>query len=153
MNNRKQTVALGLGAALFFWGSAAGAQKAELADEVEIIRSEVDIARPHPVPPTIESVLVFTNRGIVPRRVHCVAWNKNGAVVGRVRTLVPLKGVRYLLASDFGASFLGSARCTSAGHVEGTAFLLAPGLTNLPTQTGRLDQLLWIRFDLLAYRP
>jgi hypothetical protein len=90
MNNRTRTVALGLGAALFFSGSAAGAQKAELADEVEIIRSEVDITRPHPVPPTIESVLVFTNWGIVPRRVHCVAWNKNGAVVGRVRTLVPL---------------------------------------------------------------
>ena len=143
-------VALGLGAALLFWGSSAAGQS---EDAVEIIRDEVDIARPHPVPPTIESVLVFTNRGSVPRRVHCRAWNKGGGVVGRVRTLVPPKGVRYLLASDFGGSFLGSARCHTQGHVVGSSFLLAPGLTNLPTENGALDQMVWIRFDLLAYRP
>ena len=152
MKIRIRPIALGLGAALFFWAGHAAAQDATAA-ELEIDRKEVDIARPHPVPPTIESVLVFTNRGLAARRVHCAAWDKGGGLVGRTRTWVPAKGVRYILASDFGRSFLGSVRCQTAGRVVGSAFLLAPGLTNLPAETGVYDPLSWIRFDVVAYRP
>lgn len=122
-------------------------------EAIEINREAIDIARPHPQPPAIESVLVFTNRSVRARRIHSVAWNRNGDVVGRLATYVPSFGVRYMLASDFGRSFLGSATCTSYGRVVASAFMLAPGLTNLPTETGSIDHAVRMRFDLLGYQP
>ncbi len=150
MHKRIRAIAFGLGAALFLWGTNAPAESA--TDSVEVNREDIDIARPHPEPPAVESVMVFSNRSIFERPVYCIAWNKNGHVVGRAHTKVPPMGVRYLLASDFGQPFLGSARCSARGRIVGNAFLLAPGLTNLPVETGSLDLVVRMRFDLLAYR-
>lgn len=150
MIKRIRAIAFGLGAALFLGSTSA---PAETVDSVEITRDAVDIARPHPEPPAVESVLVFSNRSLFERYVFCVAWNKNGHVVGRAHTRLPAMGVRYLLASDFGGPFLGSARCITRGRIVANGFLLAPGLTNLPVETASLDQAVRMRFDLLAYQP
>ncbi len=132
--------------------SAHDARAQSEADEMDVNREAIDIARPHPEPPAIESVLVFSNRGVHARRVSCIAYDKHGTYVGRVGTDLPAHGVRYILASDFGRPFLGSASCWSRGRMVGSAFLLAPGLTNLPTETASVDHVVRIRFDLLAYR-
>ena len=121
-------------------------------NEIEVDRAEVDIARPHPEPHTIESVLVFTNRSYGSRRVRCIAWDQYGQVVGRVATAVPALGVRYILASDFGRGFLGQANCYSLGRVTGSGFLVSPHLTPLPTENGGIDHVSRMRFDVIAYR-
>lgn len=146
---RLGALALSLGT-LVLTGSSTSAQ---MAEEVEISRDAVDIARPHPEPAAVESVLVFSNRGVRPQRVRCLARNQRGEVVGRIRTWVPALGLRYVLASDFGGAFLGRARCTTRGRIVGSGFLVAPGLSNLPAETHASRRYTAIDFHVLSYQP
>jgi hypothetical protein len=87
-----------------------------------------DALHGRPDPERVDTALVFTNPGLVPAAVRCVAFDRAGEVVGRARALVPPRGQRHILASDFGdGRFAGHVQCGTPGLLLGSAFLLAPG--------------------------
>jgi hypothetical protein len=88
-----------------------------------------DALHGEPDPQRVDTVLVFTNVGLAPAGVRCVAFDRAGEVVGHAHALVPARGARHLLASDFGGDrrFAGHVQCGTPGRLVGSAFLLAPG--------------------------
>ena len=96
-----------------------------------------DVLHGRPDPERVDTVLVFTNLGPLPAPVRCVAFDRAGEVVGRGHALVPARGARHLLASDFGGDrhFAGHVQCGTPGRLVGSAFLLAPGgLSDAPAK-------------------
>jgi len=100
---------------------------ASLVDELRVRPDDRDVA---------DTALVFTSYSHHRQRVICVAFNKNGRIVGKTLTVLPPRGVRYVLASDLAndLDFVGSAQCGSHSSVKGTAVFLGPGLTDLPVR-------------------
>ncbi len=114
----------------------------ELRDELEPRDLDRDVA---------DTALVFTNLGGRSTRVRCVAYDGNGAPIGRAWVRVPALGVRYLLASDLanGTDFIGHVQCGTLISVRGTAVFLGAGITDLPSvQPKRYNGR--IRFPLVA---
>ena len=130
----KATLALTLLAAL-----AAAPARAEnlsdlgLTDEGPAIEHDEasldDALHGRPDPDRVDTVLVFTNPGLAPAPVRCVAFDRAGEVVGRAHALVPPRGSRHILASDFADArrYAGHVQCGTPGLLIGSAFLLAPG--------------------------
>lgn len=125
-------------------------------DEVEVDRVGVELLDRLPPRPDdvdrVDTALVFTNSGWGSKRVRCVAFDDDGRAVGRVRLSVPSQGLRYVLASDLsdGRDFVGSAQCSSSGHITGSAIWLGPGITDLTVRQGALDGWTRIRFAVVA---
>jgi hypothetical protein len=88
-----------------------------------------DALHARPDPDRVDTALVFTNLGLLPAPVRCVAFDRAGEVVGHGHALVPGRGARFVLASDLVADpgFAGHVQCGAGGRVVGSAFLLAPG--------------------------
>ena len=107
----------------------------ELSDAVRIRPDDIDRD-------FINTALIFTNTSMDPNTVSCVARNDNGVAIGRARTAVPRKGLRFIFASDFanGADFVGSVDCWTNGRIAATALLLGPtGVTDLPARRINYD--------------
>ena len=122
---------------------------------------EVDVSRPIDElpddvepddPDTVDTALVFTNQTNRHARVKCVAFDKNGEPVGRSRSAIPPRGVRYVLVSDMsaGADFIGQVQCAPYGKLIGSVVFLGPDITDLPVRNGRLGKSR-IRFPLVAH--
>lgn len=109
----------------------------------EIVRNVddlVDVMRPED-PDVTDTVLLFTNRAGTSHRVKCVAFNKNGAAVGRAWLAVPRLGLRYALASDIAndLDFVGSVQCYVGANVIGSSVLVAAGeVSDLPVENGAM---------------
>jgi len=148
--------ALFLSAALLSLGS--GRAAAQAVEEVDIGRLEVELRVD--ITDAIErdtdvanTALVFNNAGRVATTVYCTAFSGNGEILGRGKTRVPAKGVRYLRASDLsdGVDFVGSAVCKARGRVTATSVFLAPGaITALDVKQYRRKRTSRMRFPLVA---
>jgi hypothetical protein len=135
-----------------------GLVSAQQLEEIELGREEVQlrvdisdaIERDTDV---VNTALVFNNSGRVETVVHCTAYAGNGDVLGRGRTRVPARGVKYLRASDLsdGVDFVGSAVCKARGRVTATAVFLAPGaITDLNVKQNKRRRSTRMRFPLIA---
>ncbi len=138
--------------------TAASAQRPDAEEGVEIIRDAIELrgileTRPLDLDIT-DSVLVFTNTGPVPVRIDCIAFDHNGARVGRAWLRVPKRGLRFVTASDISnnADFIGLSQCSTGGHAtKGSAFLLGPdGVTNLPVEQVSIGGRLHIQVPVTA---
>jgi hypothetical protein len=99
------------------------------------------------------TALVFNNSGRIATVVYCTAYAGNGDVLGRGKTRVPARGVRYLRASDLsdGVDFVGSAVCKARGRVTATAVFLAPGaITDIDVKQSKRGRSTRMRFPLIA---
>jgi hypothetical protein len=99
------------------------------------------------------TALVFNNSGRIATVVYCTAYAGNGDVLGRGKTRVPARGVRYLRASDLsdGVDFVGSAVCKARGRVTATAVFLAPGaITDIDVKQHKRGRSTRMRFPLIA---
>ncbi len=142
-------------AALLLGSGMAAAQEVEAIDiGREEVQLRVDIsdaiARDTDVANT---ALVFNNSGRVGTVVYCTAYAGNGDVLGRGKTRVPARGVRYLRASDLsdGVDFVGSAVCKARGRVTATAVFLAPGaITDIHVKQQKRGRSTRMRFPLIA---
>lgn len=137
--------------------SAAGAGQVDFSDAgVEVDRDPADLHDTLPPdevdPDFLDTALVFTNGLEREARVVCVAFDKDGAIVGRGHTKIPGMGLRYILASDLSddVDFVGSVRCGAHPRVAGSAILLAPGaVTALKGGHHRRGR---IKFPVVAHR-
>ena len=145
-----------LSTALLLLGS--GIAAAQQIEEVDIGREEVQLRAD--ITDAIErdtdvanTALVFNNSGRIATVVYCTAFAGNGDVLGRGKTRVPARGVKYLRASDLsdGVDFVGSAVCKARGRVTATSVFLAPGaITDLDVKQRRQNRSTRMRFPLIA---
>ncbi len=116
----------------------------EPIDELEVDLGPTDlsdIVRQAPHLDSFDSVAAFTSKRNA-AIVRCWAYTHNGILVGRARTRVPRRGVRLIRASHMsgGFDFVGQIRCSSAGDISTTAFLVGPkDITNLPVEEWNHD--------------
>ena len=140
ISNTFRTALLGTALlAMLFAAAAATAQEDDLAmdDAVEIDRPVAEL--PHdlrPVPEDadrIETVLIFTNTGRHPVRVRCIAFNRAGRALGRIKTHVPALGLRHVLGEDVshGTAYIGQVQCTSSAPLVPSAVLVGVAVENL----------------------
>ena len=128
---------------------------AQTPPEVDVQRNSDELKTlvvPDPTRPSTDSALVFTNPGGLDAYVRCNAYDANGNWVGRTRTLVPARGLRYIRASDLsgGAAFLGQAKCWSVRHVIGSGFIVAPGgITPTSVLSHRHEVTQYFRFPVV----
>ena len=116
----------------------------------DALRDEI---RPRPVDSDIaDTALVFTNLTGNHVDVPCIARDQSGSLIGRTRTRLPARGLRYLRASDFsdGRDFVGHAECKSNGHAAATAVLFGAEITDLPATSRRRGRGMHHRFPLIA---
>jgi len=114
-----------------------------LRDEIRPRPHDTDVA---------DTALVFTSHVAQVVYVKCVARDQSGTVVGRTRTRLPARGLRYLRASDFsdGRDFVGHADCKSSGHVTATGILFGAEITDLPSKSRRRGRGMQHEFPLIA---
>ena len=98
--------------------------------------ADVGDALRSPDPDRVDTALVFTNPGLLPTPVRCVAFDRAGEVVGHGHALVPGRGTRFVLASDLvDRDFAGHVQCGTPGRLLGSAFLRTPGgVTDAPAR-------------------
>lgn len=101
---------------------------------------------------SVDTALVFTNPGGDVAWVKCAGFDDRGRFVGAARTRVPIRGLRYLRASDVagGRDFVGHVLCRSRGAVIGSAVLVGAGLTDLDVQQRGAARRTLLRFPLVA---
>lgn len=153
---RIPTICLALGSLMAASSASAQTVKANDLPEVQIDRDADalrDEIRPrHKDVDVIDTILTFTNTEGAVRRVRCVAYDRSGTPVGRTQTLIPVNGVRYVLASDLsnGRDFIGHVVCNTIGNVLPSALLLGPEIENLNVSSNHLERLTKLRFPLVA---
>ena len=96
----------------------------ELPDDLRPVPEDSDRA---------DTVLLFTNPSQRPLTVRCVGFDRAGDPVGRIRTAVPPRGLKHVLASDLsnGEDYLGQVQCSATGRVIPSAVLVGPDIENL----------------------
>jgi hypothetical protein len=120
----------------------------ELSDAVRVLPEDRDRD-------FVNTALIFTSTSRTRSEVICLARDGNGQVVGRAWAGVPGRGLRFILASDFGngADFVGSVKCATNGRMAGTALLLGPtGVTDLPGRRVALDGPVGLVFPVVVTR-
>lgn len=152
----KTTVCKWLGAALLLLVTTS-AGLAQTPTEIEVDRDTDELkvlVLPDPGRTMTDTALVFSNPGGSAAIVRCNAYNKNGVWIGRSRTTVPARGVRYIRASDLsgGDNFLGNARCWSARRTIGTGYLVTrEGITATRVVSNRHEATEYFRFPVIGY--
>jgi len=136
---------------------------APVLDAAELQMPEIDIdrdgdalrdeIRPRPIDTDIaDTALIFTN--LTPNHVYvtCIARDQSGTLIGRTRTRLPSRGLRYVRASDFsdGRDFVGHAECKSNGQAVATAVLFGAEITDLSATSRRRGRGMHHRFPVIA---
>ena len=115
----------------------------ELRDEIRVRPADVDVA---------DTAIIFTSHARRTVDVKCIARDHDGNVVGRTRTQVPPRGLRYIRASDFseGRDFVGHAECKSNRRVTANAVFFGVEITDLFSHSKRRGRAMYHRFPVIA---